>query len=118
MKEIKERVEDGTLRWSDVHTLITHPGTNEGGLGERIEGQEFEDPMDDDEQAWNEHEEELEEIEAFADATCGIPPDGLADEDAAEAKKEDGVAAHWLGRPENKDADYGGLSANPQINSK
>ena len=118
MKDTKQKVEEGTLRWSDVHTLIKHPTEQEGGLGERIEGQEVEDPMDDDEKAWDDAADEMDDLEAFANDTCGIPLGGPADEDATEAKNEDGVGAHWLSNPENADADDGGLSANPQTINK
>ena len=74
--------------------------------------------MDDDEKAWDDAADEMDDLEAFANDTCGIPLGGPADEDATEAKNEDGVGAHWLSIPENVDADDGGLSANPQTINK
>ena len=118
MKEVRQRVEEGTLRWDDVHTLIQHPGTNEGGLVERVEGQEFEDVLGDDEQAWNNDEDELDELTAFAGDTSAIPHDGPADEDAMGAKEEDDVGAQWAILPENVDADYRRLSAIPPTSNK
>ena len=118
MKEVRQKVEEGTLTWNDVHTLIQHPGTNEGGLGERVEGQEFEDVLDDDEQAWHNDEDELDELTAFAGDTSAIPHDGPADEDAMGAKEEDDVGAQWAILPENVDADYRRLPAIPPTSNK
>ena len=79
VQTIRHDVEAGTLSWlggpscRSVWDIIVHPTPQQGGLGELVEGQEFEPELEDGEQYFEHVEDEFAEIAHVAD-TCEDTP--------------------------------------------
>ena len=92
ISEIDADVAAGKLTWEKVEQVIVHPSAAQGGIGETVEGQEFEGVLEEGELVW-ETVKELEDPEDVEPPACGAPLAPLALDEQVAPDAPDGPLA-------------------------